>query len=86
MIDLIIVILIFVIFIVYQMIPMPIEIKDSLSLILVSFLLFYIAFNINDATLSRMFAILGIFTLLLIPIIIIVRYMDKLNPQEKQIN
>ena len=79
MIDLIIIIIFFIIYVLYQMIPMIEEIKISIDLILVSAMLFYIGSNIGDISASKVFMILSIVSILLIPLTIVLKYMEKIS-------
>jgi hypothetical protein len=45
---------------------------------MLSGLCFYISLNVNDVRVSKMFMILSVITILLIPIIILLKYIDKL--------
>jgi hypothetical protein len=79
MIEILIIIILFLSLIIINMIKMIEEIRIIMELIIVSTLFFYLCFNIEIELLSRIFGILGIIFLLLIPIHTILKYVEKLK-------
>jgi hypothetical protein len=73
-----IIIICFIMFILFQMIKLTEEIRLIINLIIVSSLLFYIASDVTDLLVSKMFIILGIVSLFLIPFSIVMKYIEKL--------
>jgi len=78
MIDLLIIIILIVTIIFFQLILMPEMIKILINLILLCSFLFYIGANISDVNISIVFMILSVICILLIPILIIINYIEKI--------
>jgi hypothetical protein len=79
MINLIILITIFIIFIFLEFVQMPDEIKTTFNFVLLSATLSYISLNIDNVSLSKYLFILSIISILLIPVVLIIKYMEKLK-------
>jgi hypothetical protein len=84
MIDIIIIIIFVIIFILFKMIKNFDEVKLIIDYILVSTLCFYIGYNISNIFTSKLFLILGIISFLLIPISIILKYIEKITIEDKK--
>lgn len=79
MIDILIIIIILISMIVLTLIKTMEEVRIILNLIIVTSLFFYIGFNIENSYISKTFLILAIIILILIPITLILKYIEKIT-------
>jgi hypothetical protein len=79
MIDILIIIVFFAAYIIFEMTPMHDEVKSIIKLAIASSLLFYVALNVNDINVSKLFIALSIITFIMIPVVLIIKYIGKMK-------
>ena len=82
MINLIVVITFFIILIIFEFIKMQDEARIIVDFALVSSLLFYCASSASEVSTSKLFNILGIVVILLIPVTLAIKYTEKISDKK----
>jgi hypothetical protein len=81
MIDVLMILTLFVVFIAFELIQdsIPNELVTVIRFISMTAMCIYIALNVGDVGISKTFMILSIFTFLMIPVSIVLKYVEKID-------
>lgn len=77
--DILILLAFFVVWILLQEIEMLKEVKTFIDFIIASGLCFFIAYNVSNQDVHNIFVILGIICILMIPLVLIIKYIEKMK-------
>ena len=84
MIDVLIIIVFFVAYMLFELLVMLPIVKEIVTFVIASGLLFYVALNANDINVTKIFMILGFICIFMIPIVVIIRYLEKMSTENNK--